>query len=623
MATWLTPGTSGNWNVPANWDTGVPGDGDAVVIGDGGTPYTVTVDLATAPATGSLGSVTLGTALGSGGVTLAVGANTLNVLGTGTDTITLQGTSGSNISIAGGIIHATSLVIDTGSQLIGTGLVDAAISGLGTVTASGGTLELTQNLIGPGGLFGIDTLSLLRLDGALGGVNTFTFINNTGNLSDLALISSDTSGISDDTISGMFVGALGAQTTFIEIADHTVTITNVTGQGTTSGTITLSDGAVLNLSNLSSTAWFANAVGDGGTGTDIFVSDTACYCRGTQILTEAGEAPVEDLAIGDRVMTISGAAKPIKWIGRRSYQGRFVAGNRAVLPIRFEAGAIDDGLPARDLYVSPEHALYFDGVLVPARLLINGASVIQVDEVERVDYFHIELGGHDVIFADGMPAETFVDCDNRGMFQNHAEFAALYPADEPRSWEFCAPRLEPGASELVALRKAMLRRAEALGHALGGDPGLHLIVDGQSVWPEAIDNRVHRFRVQAGAEVWLASRSMVPSQGDAGSSDIRRLGVPVEQIALGDADLSIKVGHGHAGLCDGFHKDEASHRWTGGMARLPDCLLGCFAGEISLEVHLAASSLRYPIEAPDPALVSKPPKKLRRRQPRRDLAANS
>ena len=73
--------------------------------------------------------------------------------------------------------------------------------------------------------------------------------------------------------------------------------------------IRLSDGAVLNLTNLNSTAWFANTVSDGAGGTDVFVSDTVCFCRGTQILTDKGEVVVEELAVGDRVRTLSGPCR--------------------------------------------------------------------------------------------------------------------------------------------------------------------------------------------------------------------------------------------------------------------------------------------------------------------------
>src|SRR6185312_789106 len=118
---------------------------------------------------------------------------------------------------------------------------------------------------------------------------------------------------------------------------------------------------------------------------------------------------------GDWLVTASGALRPIKWIGRRSYGGRFVQGRKDVLPICFKAGSLDDGLPRRDLWISPHHAMYLDGVLVESKDLVNGVLVVQAAHVEQVEYFHVELESHDVIGAEGAWSETFVDDDSRGM----------------------------------------------------------------------------------------------------------------------------------------------------------------------------------------------------------------
>ena len=313
---------------------------------------------------------------------------------------------------------------------------------------------------------------------------------------------------------------------------------------------------------------------------------------------------IEALAPGDRVVTLSGEARPIRWIGRRSYDGRFIAGNKGVLPICIAAEALADGAPARDLWVSPGHSLYVDEVLVQAEHLVNGATITQAESVEEVEYFHVELDSHDIIFADGAPSESYVDCDNRLMFANGAEYEKLYPNDERPHWAFCLSRLEWGDAELTEIRARLLTRAGAQGHVLDTDPDLHLIVDGEIIRPHALASRVYRFEVPAGtAAAWLASRSVVPAEVEAELRDVRRLGVPVERLLLYDADLSIEAWHGHAALTEGFHGDEASHRWTDGMARLPDSLLRPFAGALTLEVHLIPSALGYRM-----ATVPRPPR---------------
>jgi hypothetical protein len=172
---------------------------------------------------------------------------------------------------------------------------------------------------------------------------------------------------------------------------------------------------------------------------------TACYAAGTRIATAAGEVEVEveDLAIGDFVETLHAGLQKIKWIGRRSYDGRFVAENRDVLPIRIAQGAIADNIPARDLFVSPGHAICIDGALIHAFRLVNGVSITQSVSVESVTYYHIETENHEVIFAENCPAETFLDENFRALFQNAAEYGALYPG-QSSAGIVCLPRLEDG-----------------------------------------------------------------------------------------------------------------------------------------------------------------------------------
>ncbi len=203
-------------------------------------------------------------------------------------------------------------------------------------------------------------------------------------------------------------------------------------------------------------------------------SAIACYCPGTLIATAQGERPVESLAIGDTLVTASGAHRPIRWIGRRSYAGRFLAANPAIQPIRFRAGSLGGGLPHRDLLVSPEHAMFIDGVLVPARCLVDGDAIAQERGWDRVDYVHIELDSHDVILAEGAASESFVDDGSRGMFHNAAEYRALYPHAGRPAARYCAPRVEDGEA-LAALRARLAARtapapSPLLGQIDGAEP---------------------------------------------------------------------------------------------------------------------------------------------------------
>ncbi len=200
------------------------------------------------------------------------------------------------------------------------------------------------------------------------------------------------------------------------------------------------------------------------------VNEVACFVAATRIRTADGEVAVEDLRIGDHVMTLSGAARAIKWIGVRAYDGRFIRGNRDVLPIRVRAGALGDHVPSRDLLISPRHALYLEGVLIEARDLVNGVSIVQAEKVDRVDYFHIELESHDVIFAEGAQAETFIDNDSRTMFQNVADYFALYPDEgkKRRAKKSFAPRRDEGF-EIEAARQKIAERAGLVATSAPGD----------------------------------------------------------------------------------------------------------------------------------------------------------
>ena len=224
------------------------------------------------------------------------------------------------------------------------------------------------------------------------------------------------------------------------------------------GTAASADGATLDISfgertNPNSNTPFVDAI------FSTTVAINPCFAAGTRILTTRGEVAVEALAVGDVVITHAGEEQPIVWIGRRAVEIGAHARPETVRPVVIEADALGDGVPARRLVVSPDHALFLDGVLVPAKELLNWTSIRQDQAVARVEYYHVELAKHDVIFAEGTPVETYLDTGHRGIFDNAEQSVMAHPAAMQlrREAEGCAP-LCLGGEALAAIRRRIAAR---------------------------------------------------------------------------------------------------------------------------------------------------------------------
>ncbi len=168
---------------------------------------------------------------------------------------------------------------------------------------------------------------------------------------------------------------------------------------------------------------------DGATGSDVTVTAT-CYAAGTRILTPRGEVPIERLHRDDLVLTISGQAQPIRWIGRRRVDFQSHPNRQRIMPVRIAAHAFGPGRPKRNLLLSPDHAVFVEGVLIPIRHLINGSNVTQVER-QTITYYHIELPRHDVLLAEGMPAESYLEAGARNAFGNGDDVIQLHPEFTP------------------------------------------------------------------------------------------------------------------------------------------------------------------------------------------------
>ena len=170
---------------------------------------------------------------------------------------------------------------------------------------------------------------------------------------------------------------------------------------------------------------------NGGGNKDVTLTDVACYCRrhahSHAVWQQAGRE-ASDRRRGHDGLGRNAADQMDR---RRSYSGRFVMGRKDICrsasrPARSTTmcrGAIFGFRP-----ITPCTSRNLDGVLIKAKDLVNGVSIVQAERVEQVEYFHIELDTHDVIIAEGALSESFIDDDSRGMFHNAHEYRALYPA---------------------------------------------------------------------------------------------------------------------------------------------------------------------------------------------------
>jgi hypothetical protein len=250
----------------------------------------------------------------------------------------------------------------------------------------------------------------------------------------------------------------------------------------------------------------------------------------------------------------------VLWVGRTRVALSGHPDPDAVLPIRITAGALAPGQPHRDLLVSPDHAILVGDILVPAYRLLNGATIRRDYGRSHIDYHHIELDTHDLLLAEGVRAESYLDTGNRALFDREAGFFHLFPRLTAQTdASTCRPLYLTGP-RVTAAHGALLARALSLGYCLTAESDFFLLADGR---------RLPSGAIPAGArELRLGSRSAIPAELGLGD-DRRRLGVPVLAIRCDGQDLPL------ATLVSGCHPPEQNGplawRWTDGdaMLRLP------------------------------------------------------
>jgi hypothetical protein len=563
---------------------GVISGGDGIRMGGSGTVL-------------NQGSITGGTI--DGGVVLMSSGNVSNAatgvisgaaygigaLGVGTvtnaGTIRATGPSGIGVTLVSG-----GAVIDSGT-----------IAGATTAVAFGGTgsnlLILEHGYALSGGVVGSasasDTVELLGTSAAnavtatyntlgLTNVGTIAFAPDAGNYATLDITN-------DTALPGTIAGFTGVHDTIDltglsdvgnDASTSFNTLTNVL-------TVTGDNGSVqlqLDSENYTGVAW--QALNDGSNGTDVA---PLCFCAGTYLATPQGEERVERLKAGDLVLTASGESRPIAWVGH----GRVLAtrGRRnAATPVIVRKRAIAPNVPHSDLHVTKGHSLFLDGVLVPVEFLVNHRTILWDDHAQEVTLYHVELETHDVLVANGVPAESYRDDGNRWLFRN-ANAGWDQPPKPP-----CA-EVVTGGPIVNALWLRLLDRAGARPHrVLTDDPDLHLLVDGRRLDAGQRIGSAYVFSLPAAARsVRIASRAAAP--GELGlARDPRVLGVPLRRIVVRAGNRFRIIGVSDKRLAEDFHgyESDGDLRWTDGDAALPADLFMGFVGRTEVVLHVEGTT---------------------------------
>ena len=477
--------------------------------------------------------------------TLALGATTLTDNGTVTNTGT--------VIVAGGAVAGTRGLVNSGVVLDTTSATFSALTGTGTVSIAAGATLITTGTVSAGQTIGFETIT-----------GTIKLTPGTGNFA--------------GQINGFATGDT------IDLAG----VTDATGVALLAGNtleVTRSGHAAIDL-RLDPTFNFAAGTFNVSTaGSDAILTDTnvPCFAQDTLIDTPAGEVAVQDLRAGDLVSTASGGIQTVRWIGSRRIDIARHPVARQVQPIRIRPDAIAAGMPVRDLWVSPDHALFLENLLIPARMLVNGTTVTREEDWQAVTYYHVELDAHDILLADGLPAESYLDTGNRSMFANAGSAMDLHPDmtndQARREGESCHP-FASDVERVQPIWQRLADRAETMGYqrpeapVTTVEPNLRLQVGDRQIAPIAVKGGRFTFVLPArSGPVRLVSRDVMPADLLPWLDDRRQLGVMVSRVTVTRGGEMETIPMDHPSLTagwwdlerDGYHMT----RWTNGDAELP------------------------------------------------------
>ena len=590
--TWIGSGANTDYFNNANWSpTGAPstdGSDDALITGS--ATYTISVD--SDASSYDAGSLTLA----DPNTTLLIGGHAFSVETATTFTGGTMSMTGGQLSLGSG-----ASTFGAAATLSGYGVVFGSFGGAGTIAAAGpaGSMLEIGETVSAGSMNLVAAADdFLQLDGPVGAGNTVTLGAGNG-----AVMLVDTADF-QATIAGLAEGAdpTSGPSNFIDVTDYNGFSGSYDAVG---NQIILSGGDIpgtlaIKLTGSYDPASIVHTRTGSLAGTDVWL--TVCFAAGTRILTNKGEIAVEDLVAGDVALTTSEGAMPVRWIGRRRIDLAAHPRPELAAPVRICRGAWGENQPHRDLVLSPDHCVFIDGKLIPAKLLVNGMTIVHERHVRSIEYFHVELDRHAVLLAEGVPCESYLDTGNRSFFSNAGLALTLHPEFHVNAGLCCWERdaCAPLAVSEAAVRPAWQTLADR-AHRMGfvapeivttDEPDLSLVANGRRFRPVSAQADRFVFVLPEGVtSVRVASRACPPAEVNPWLEDWRQLGVAVSRILIrGHADY-VELPVDHPALAEGWHAVEAEGRamwrWTAGNAILPIETCGISSdGPITVELQL-------------------------------------
>lgn len=471
---------------------------------------------------------------------------------------------------------------DGGFATLDAGVSQASYYSAGTVLYTGGTINLSGNT--NGGL-------------------TITGLENGGTLV--------------TTITG-FDGTDPGNSDIIKIAGvQQKDVKNVEAKGDNVN-ITLTNNQTINLNIVGAedTGYSLGTAADGS------LTYEVCFLSGSLIKMLDGEQLIEDIRIGDEIMTFDYAcnqevASRVKWVGNKKATVKpWLSDDEAGYPVRIVKDAIAEGIPHQDLLITAEHCLFFDGQFIPVRMLINGSTIFYDRSITEYTYYHIETEQHSVITANGMLTESYLDTGNRHSFKQDGEFVLFSKPLSKKTWEqdSCHPLMverevvEPLYHQIKERAVAMGQKFITSQKRLTNDPKLHLITpSGQEIYPFSQINGKYLFNIPIDIEeVYISSRVSRLCDTIGPFIDNRHsLGVEVGDILMMTTNKVYKVtDHLFKSDLSGWHglEKNAGCRWTKGHAILPLNYKNAFDRVLSLHI---LSSNSYFLEEENEEMIEK------------------